>query len=344
MPLSEIRGQDRAVAKLRAALQGCRLHHAYLVTGVPGVGVPELAQRFAEALLCPNDPEGCGKCSACDRASRGLHPDLLRAGLDREAGNKEVKVEAVRALCGGLQLKASEAGRKVALLADADRLSPSAQNALLKTLEEPPPGTVLILACEAEERLLPTVRSRCSRITLGPLPESLLVERLTSGPGTRRLDAGEAGAVARMSRGSLARAESFGSGFRERREGLLSGVAALLRGRGKPEAGLAAVELAEQFAEDRERAIEAVEVLAMFLRDLLVIQGQAGPADAGEKPPVLLVPDQAAVLAELAVKVSPAQVLEGLAALNQAALALEGNGAARLQLEAAALHLGGLAA
>jgi DNA polymerase-3 subunit delta' len=299
--------------------------------------VPELAQRFAEALLCPNDPEGCGVCSACDRARRGLHPDLLRAGLDREAGNKEVKVEAIRALCAGLQFKASEAGRKVALLADADRLSPSAQNALLKTLEEPPPRTVLILACEAEERLLPTVRSRCSRIALGPMPEALLIESLTSTTGARRMDPSEAASVARLARGSLTRALSFGAGFRERRERLLAGAVALLRSRGRPEAGLTAVELAEEFAEDRERATEAVEVLATFLRDLLAVQG-------GTAAEHLLVPDKVAVLTELSSKVSPAEALEGLVALRDAALALEGNGAARLQLEAAALHLGGLAA
>ena len=337
MPLSEIRGQDRVVAKLRAALRGGRLHHAYLVTGAPGVGVPELAERFAEALLCPNDPEGCGVCSACERGRRGLHPDLLRVGLDREGGSKEVKVEAIRALCAGLQFKASEAGRKVALLMDADRLSASAQNALLKTLEEPPPGTVLILACEAEERLLPTVRSRCSRLALGPLPEALLVESLTSATGPRRLDPAVAASVARLARGSLSRAESFGSGFRERRERLLAGAIALLRGRGRPEAGLAAVGLAEGFAEDRERAAEAVEVLATFLRDLLAVQG-------GAAAEYLLAPDKAAVLAELAGQLSPAEALEGLTALRDAALALEGNGGPRLQLEAAALHLGGLAA
>ncbi len=131
MPLSEIQGQDRAVAMLRAAVHGHRLHHAYLISGAAGAGAGEVASRFAEALLCPNDPEGCGVCSACDRARRGLHPDLLRAGLDREGGSKEVKVEAIRELCSALQLKASEGGRKVALLADAERLSASAQIALL---------------------------------------------------------------------------------------------------------------------------------------------------------------------------------------------------------------------
>jgi DNA polymerase-3 subunit delta' len=303
MPLSEIRTQDRAVAKLRAALRSGRLHHAYLITGSPGAGVGELASRFAEALLCPTDPEGCGVCSSCDRARRGLHPDLLRAGLDREAGNKEVKVEAIRDLCAALQLKASEGGRKVALLADADRLSASAQNALLKTLEEPPPGTVLILACEAEERLLTTVRSRCSRIAL-------------------RWPARDA---------------SFGAGSGERREKLLARGVALLQVRGRPEAGLAAVEIAEDFAEDRERATESLEVLAMFLRDLLARIGGTGPE-------YLLVPDTAAALDELAGKVSAAQALEGLDALRMATLAIEGNGAPRLQLEAAALHLGGLVA
>ena len=291
------------MAKLRAALRSGRLHHAYLITGSPGAGVGEIASRFAEALLCPNDPEGCGVCSSCDRARRGLHPDLLRAGLDREAGNKEVKVEAIRDLCGGLQLKASEGGRKVALLADADRLSASAQNALLKTLEEPPPGTILILAGDVEERLLTTVRSRCSRIALL----------------------------------SPARAESLGGGSPERRDKLLARGLALLQARGRPEAGLVAVEIAEDFAEDRERASESLELLAMLLRDLLARIGGSGPEQ-------LLVPDKVAALDALAGRVSAAQALEGLDALRTATLALEQNGAPRLQIEAAALHLGGLVA
>jgi len=111
----------------------------------------------------------------------------------------------------------------------------------------------------------------------------------------------------------------------------------LLQVRGRPEAGLAAVEIAEDFAEDRERAAESLEVLAMFLRDLIARIGGSGPEH-------LLVPDQAAVLDELASKVSAAQAFEGLDALRTATLALEGNGAPRLQLEAAALHLGGLVA
>jgi DNA polymerase-3 subunit delta' len=300
MPLSEVQGQGPAVAKLRAALRGSRLHHAYLIAGSPGAGAGEIANRFAEALLCPNDPEGCGVCSACDRARRGLHPDLLRASLDREGGSREVKVEAIRDLCAGLQLKASEGGRKVGLLLDADRLSASAQNALLKTLEEPPPGTVLILACDAEERLLPTVRSRCARIGLAPLPRS----------------------------------QTFGAGFTERRDRLVSRAVALLQSRGRPEAALAAVELAEEFAEDRERAAESLEVLAMLLRDVVAAGG-------GASPETLLVPAQAAAFVALAKKVSPAEAFEALDALRAAWTSLDGNGAPRLQLEAAALHLGG---
>ncbi len=133
------------------------------------------------------------------------------------------------------------------------------------------------------------------------------------------------------------RTESFGEGFRERREKLLARAVALLKARGRPEAGLAAVEIGEEFAEDRTQAVEALEVLAMFLRDVLAKAG-------GARTEHLLSPDQLAGLEDLAGKLSPAAALEGLDALRMAALAIEGNGAARLQLEAAALHLGGLAA
>lgn len=331
MPLSEIQGQDRARAQLRSALRSGRRHHAFLITGLAGVGVPEVAARFAEALLCQRDPEGCGLCSTCDRARRGLHPDLLSVGL--EEGAREVKVEAIRGLTTALQLHASEANGKVALIRDADRLNPSAQNALLKTLEEPPLHTVLILASEAEERLLPTVRSRCLRIGLRPLPEDLLAERLVA---SRQLDLPTATLLARLSRGSQTRAESFGGGFRERRMRLIALAKSLVEGQGTPVAALTALELAQEFSDDREKAAEALEVLIAFWRDLLVCQQPVLSAS-------LLAPDQMEMLSALATGLSPGQVLAGLAALRDAALALDGNGGPRLQLEAAALRLGGVA-
>ena len=335
MPLKDLQGQDRAVGQLRAALHRGRIPHAYLISGVVESDLREVGQRFAEALLCPVNAEGCGECPSCTRATRGLHPDFLGATL--ESGAKEVKVEAVRELCAALQLKPVEAGRKIGLIPEADRLSTAAQNALLKTLEEPPPGTVQIQEARSEDRLLPTIRSRCVRLRLGTLPEAQLLERL------RKLDSaapGDLELVARQARGSMARAEELlsrsGGGFKARRDQILGHLASLLRDHGRAGGASAALELAETAAEGRERAVELLEVLASSLRDILLVRG-------GADSRWLLGADRAEALASLAKARSTAQLLAGLDDLAEASLALEGNSSPRLQVEAAALRLTGLA-
>ncbi len=333
MALSEIQGQPRVVGQLRSALLGGRTHHAYLLSGLSGVGVVEVGEAFAGALLCPSNPEGCGTCSSCDRARRALHPDLLRAGL--QEGDKEVKVEAIRELCAALQLKPAEAVRKVALITQAEQMSTGAQNALLKTLEEPPRNTVLILTSEGEEWLLPTIHSRCLRIRLGPLPGELIRQRLQA----QGIDAVEAELAARQSRGSLSRAEAFlsktGGGFRARRDRVVEQLRLLLKEHGKAKAALAALALAEGSADGREEAAETLEILASALRDVLLLRG-------GAEARWLLTPDLASELARLAQGQSEARLLCALDDLARAATALEGNGSPRLQVEAAALRVGGL--
>jgi hypothetical protein len=177
------------------------------------------------------------------------------------------------------------------------------------------------------------------RIRLGPLPEDLIVEKLAKLSGGKAAEPTELRLAARLARGSMARAESLlsrsGGGFRERRAVILGSFETLLRERGKPGAVAAALELAEQL-DGREQVAEAIELLAASSRDLLA--ARSGVADAR-----LLSPDRARSWVTIGEGVSAAQLLQGIAALAEASLALEGNGAPRLQLEAAALRLGGVA-
>lgn len=178
------RGQPAAVAAVASMLRG-GMPHALLLAGPSGVGKSTLAEDLAGGLLCvAPDRAGrpCRECRSCRMVEHGNHPDLHRlgptgAGLVIPIGGREER--GVRDLVRDLALLPVEGGARVAIVTAADRMTEDAQSAFLKTLEEPPAHTILILTAADEERLLPTIRSRCSRIRLGPVArpdvEDLLV-------------------------------------------------------------------------------------------------------------------------------------------------------------------------
>jgi DNA polymerase-3 subunit delta' len=178
-------------AALRAAFASAHLPHGLLVQEAPGAGGEWLALWAAQLVLCEHPERApCGSCRACRRVASRQHPDLLFLGLEEES--RQVRIEQVRELSAELALTAHGGGYKVAIVSPADALNRFAANALLKTLEEPPPRTLLVLVATQPSRLPPTVLSRCQRLRI-PAPsraQSLAWLAEARGPGewARALD------------------------------------------------------------------------------------------------------------------------------------------------------------
>jgi len=164
---------------LRQHIASGRLRHAYLFTGPRGVGRRTLALRFAQAVNCLNSPEPgmpCGECRACQQINRMQQVDLTI--VQSEAEGESLKVDQVRELQHALSLAPYESAYRVALLMRFDEATDGAQNALLKTLEEPNPKVLLLVTADDPDNLLPTITSRCELLRLRPMPLDELEKEL----------------------------------------------------------------------------------------------------------------------------------------------------------------------
>src|SRR5919109_2030307 len=206
MFFTNVLGHEFQKGALRRAVRESRISHAYLFSGPDGIGKKLIALEFGKILNCVSTYESgeadlkntACDCPSCRKIEKGIHPDVL---LVEYKGTKDIKVDQIREeVEEKLYFRPFEGRFKVAILDEAERMNQNAQNAFLKTLEEPPPDSVIILITSQPQSLLPTIRSRCQLLEFSPLPEEILVEEIRK---RKNLSPDEAVLCARLSGGSL---------------------------------------------------------------------------------------------------------------------------------------------
>ncbi len=251
-----------------------------LFAGPRGVGKRRIATAVAEALNCAQaeasgdfELDACGSCPTCHRIARIIHADVI---VVEPGESGSIKVEQVRDVIDRTAFRPFEGRRRVVIVDPADAMAPPSQSALLKTLEEPPPGSIFVLVSSIPDALLPTVRSRCPLLRFGALTPAEIVEILTRHHGYA---AGDAHAAAAEADGSIARAlERRSVDLVEARAGARR-VLELVSRVDEPVRRLGAAEVlkvkAATPAEERNRLATCLASLLSLLRDIGVIASEA---------------------------------------------------------------------
>ncbi len=283
MDFSDILGHERQVGFLLKILNSDRVGGAYLFCsrGADGIGKKQVALAFARALNCEDfkGTDACGICSSCTAALAGAHPNILVVEPDEKG---VLKIDQVRTLQKALRYRV-ESGRRVCVVDGADKMLRAASNVLLKTLEEPPRGSMVILLSSNPDSLLPTILSRCQRINFYPLANELVAGLIADKFG---LGSGEALTIARLSGGSPARAaEMVEEGSLEHWDVFFTKFAGI---NGCDVTGV--LDFAGELAKD-ERIVQTLEFLKIRYRDLVTRgAGHTDPAAAGDMDTRFFIP------------------------------------------------------
>lgn len=214
MFFSKIIGQEKAKRFLENVMRRERIPHAYLFTGISGIGKTSAAKAFAMTLNChaPSGLDGCGVCTSCRKMLTGNFPDFISIAPD----GQKIKIEQIRELNRSLGYAPFSGGYRVCVIHRAEAMTGEAANSFLKTLEEPPPGNIFVLKATEPRDLLPTIVSRCQRVSFRPLDAGEINGQLNKETG---LDGPSVAILARAADGSLGRAIQMGeSDYLEKRQ------------------------------------------------------------------------------------------------------------------------------
>ena len=274
MFFSQIIGQEKAKQLLESVVRRKRVPHAYLFTGIAGIGKTSAAKAFTMTLNCDTSSglDGCGVCPSCRKILNGNFPDFITL----EPDGQKIKIEQIRALNRSLGYAPFSGGYRVCVIHKAEAMTGEAANSFLKTLEEPPPGNIFVLNAAEPRDLLPTIVSRCQRVSFRPLKIEEIMAQLTK---ETQLDGPSAQILARAADGSLGLAlRMSGSDYLERRKGWI-GKLLKLYGCSGAEALNMAVESAKEDRAglDQPGSVKAglfdmLSVWASCYRDLLLVR------------------------------------------------------------------------
>jgi DNA polymerase-3 subunit delta' len=261
MSFDEIKGQDRAIKILKHTIVNNHLAQTYLFYGPDGVGKKKTAIAFARALNClTNENDACGVCISCRKIEQSIHPDVTL--LQQDKG--DIKIGAIRDIINGMIYRPLEAKKRVVIVDEADKCNIAASNAFLKTLEEPPVDTIIILISSSPDTLPQTVLSRCHKISFSNIPDHIVAEILMNKNG---LTQSEAEYIACLADGSIGKAISLSTtDVKQIREDILEG----LTNKGNDMSKM--FDLSERFSKDEVSFYDALYWIHTYFRDVLILK------------------------------------------------------------------------
>ena len=263
----QVIGHDKILSLLDYSLKADTMAHAYLLVGPWHVGKGTLATNLAQALNCDGPEPPCGECRSCQRIQEGKCADVTRLGLNSRT---EIGIDDIRGLQRLANLPPYEGRCKVFIIDDAEHLSAEAANSLLKILEEPPPRVVWLVLAAEEQRLLPTIASRCQRLELRPVPSQRVHERLVD---LHKVAADKAQLLTKLCHGCPGWALSAlaDDDILEQRSQRIARLVSLWTANLEHRFAYAQ-ELAGQFSQNRTAATETLAVWHDWWRDLMLIK------------------------------------------------------------------------
>lgn len=339
-------GHDWAVNYLRRSLAHQRTRHAYLITGPASVGKSQLAHAFAMALNCTDPDENarpCGMCRSCKLIGSGNHPDILYSQSDENSG--QLKIDAIREVMRLIALKPYDSRYRIALFHDFDRAQPRAQDALLKTLEEPPPHAVIILMAQSSaslsqpnkrmvqpsEGLMATITSRCQVVPLRPVASDIIESVLLR----RGAEPERAKLLARLSSGRINWAINAldDDAVLLQRDEILDQLDVALRGNRSVRFALSE-QLASKARKDRDYLRYILEIWQTYWRDAVLM--------SQDSPVKLCNIDRQVSLQQLLQRTDPDDSLTALQATRHTLSLLSTNANIRMALDVLMLDYPGL--